>query len=190
MGRGMNQPTRRRFDRIVRARPPPPGDESTDESEEEVDQHLQDLFRQRNEIATMVRNIHQGTEEAAVIQGCMSALECLLFERPPPVEHPEEYAVEQTRWAMSHPRFLNHLQQIRVAFREVIPAGDLFTAMIKHKLERVLRGAETLTVVTIQCHINQGDQDPPGPSPPGPSPPGPSAGHPGPLAGPSAANPV
>ena len=189
MGRGMNQPTRRRFDRIVRARPPPPGDESSSE-EEAPDQHLQDLFRQRNEIATMVRNIQQGTCEAAVIQGCMSALECLLFERPPPVEHPEEYAVEQTRWAMSHPRFLGHLEQIRVAFREVMPAGDLFTAMIKHKLERVLRGAETLTVVTIQCHINQGDQDPPGPSPPGPSPPGPSAGHPGPLAGPSAANPV
>ena len=184
MGRGMDQPTRRRFDRIVRARPPPPGDESSSEEEAGQDQHLQELYRQRNEIATMVRNIHQGTEEAAVIQGCMSALECLLFEHPPPVSSAEDYAVEQTRWAMSHPRFQRHLADIRVAFREVVPAGDLFTAMIKDKLERVLRGAETLTVVTIQCHINQGDQDPPGPSPPGPS-----AGHPGPLAGPSAANP-
>ena len=112
----------------------------------------------------------------------MSALECLLFEHPPPVENPEEYAVEQTRWATSHPRFLRQLAQIREAWVGVIPAGDLFVAMIKHKLEEVLRGAETLTIVTIQCH-HQGDQQ---------DPPGPSAGHPGPLAphpGPSAAHP-
>ena len=179
---------RRSFDLIQRAAPPPPGGESS-ESEEEVDEHLQDLVAQRDEI---VRNIHDGTLNAAIVQGCMSALEALLFENPPPVENGEEAAVEQTRWATSHPQFLRQLDQIREAFRGVIPAGDLFVAMVKHKLEEVLRGAEVLTIVTIQPYpqAHQDDeQDPPGPSA---AHPGPSAAHPGPSAahpGPSAAHP-
>ena len=184
MGRGQNQP-RGRFDRIVR-RPPPPNDEG-DSSEDEAPHHLlQSLFHQRDDIQAAVRQIHLGTEEAAVIQGCMAALECLLFEHPPRVEPPEDYVVEQARWAMRHPRFIRSLDVIREAFREAIPAGDLFPAMIRYKLERVLRGAETLTVVTITCHVDEGNQDPedpPGPSPPGPSPPGPSVGNLGSLAG-------
>ena len=165
MGRGTYQPTRRRG--IVRARPAPPGDESSSDE----DSGQAELHRQRAEWTNaMIRSIQDSTEEAAVIQGCMSALECLLFEHPPPVSSADDYAVESCRWAMSQPRFQRHLADIRVAFRDVVPEGDMFTQLIRNKLERVLRGAETLTVVTIQCHINVNheDQEPPGP-PPGPS---------------------
>ena len=188
MGSGQNQP-RGRFDRVVR-RPPPPNDEGDSSEDEAPPNHLlQSLFHQRDDIQAAVRQIHQGTEEAAVIQGVMAALECLLFEHPPRVEPPEDFVLEQSRWAMRHPRFIRSLDVIREAFRGVIPAGDLFAAMIRYKLERVLRGAETLTVVTITCHVDDGNQDPPGPSPPpgppppGPSPPGPSVGNRGSLAG-------
>ena len=167
MGRGTYRPTRGRRG-IVRARPAPPGD---DESSSEEDSGQAELHRHRAEWQNaMVRSIHDATEEAAVIQGCMSALECLLFEHPPPVSSADDYAVEQCTWAMSQPRFQRHLADIRVAFRDVVPEGDMFTQLIRNKLERVLRGAETLTVVTIQCNINVNheDQEPPGP-PPGPS---------------------
>ena len=164
MGRGGNP--QQRVDLIERA--------SDSSEEEEVDEQLQVLLDRRDEIA---QNIEEGQLDAAIVQGCMGALEVLLFEQPPAVENREEAAEEHTVWATSHPRFLAQLAQIREAFVGVIPAGDLFLAMVKHRLEEVLRGADTLTVVTIQT-AHQDDQ-PPGPSA---APPGPSAAHPGPSA--------
>ena len=143
-----------------------------DSDEYDSDEHDEQLQRLRQERDDLARDHDERGLLAATIKGVRSAFEVIVFGQPPAVPEPfdREVAAEiHAEWAVAQPEFGAEIARIREAFGDLVPAGDLFLALVRRHLDLVLRGVECLTVdeqaAGTAHHSPHDHQDPPGQGP-------------------------